>query len=177
MSALTRKLLRDLWRLRGQVLSIALVVAAGVATVVVFRSALDSLAASRDHYYRSARFPDVFATVKRAPDAVVSRVRRIPGVAAAEGRVALQVTLEVPGLEQSATGRLVSIPGGGEGGIGALHLRAGRFPAPRRAGEALVSEQFALANHLQSGDTVGAVINGRWERLHVVGIALSPEYV
>ncbi|MGB8701168.1 MAG: FtsX-like permease family protein, partial [Thermosynechococcaceae cyanobacterium] len=41
----------------------------------------------------------------------------------------------------------------------------------------LVSEAFAQANRLQLEDTLGAVINGRWQRLRIVGFALSPEYV
>ena len=40
-----------------------------------------------------------------------------------------------------------------------------------------MSEAFASANHLRVGDTVGAVINSRWESLRIVGIALSPEYI
>ena len=43
MTALDRKLLRDLWHLRGQVLAIALVVACGVAVVVTTRTAYESL--------------------------------------------------------------------------------------------------------------------------------------
>jgi putative ABC transport system permease protein len=177
MRALNRKLLRDLWRLRGQVLSIGLVVACGVSTVVIFRSALDSLEASRDAYYRTSRFADVFVTTKRAPEALLGRILQIHGVAAAEPRVVLQVTLDVPGLAEPATGRLVSIPRPGGPGINGLYLRAGRFPVQGRSGEALVSERFATANGIRVGDTLGAVINGRWERLRLVGVALSPEYV
>ena len=40
MGVLTRKLWRDLWRLRGQVLAVALVVASGVALLVMSLSAL-----------------------------------------------------------------------------------------------------------------------------------------
>ena len=40
-----------------------------------------------------------------------------------------------------------------------------------------MGEAFALANHLDLGDTFGAVLNGRWQRLRVVGVVLSPEYV
>ncbi|HEX8363598.1 MAG TPA: FtsX-like permease family protein [Longimicrobium sp.] len=176
MRALNRKLLRDLWRLRGQVLSIALVVAAGVATVVTFRSTFDSLEASRDLYYRESRFADVFAGAKRAPEPVARRLAELPGVSAVDTRVVATVALDVPGVEETATGRLVSIPAGG-GALNRLHLRGGRLPSPGRAGEALVSEQFARANRLAPGDSVGAVIEGRWERLAIVGIALSPEYV
>ncbi len=50
MKALNRKLLRDIVRLRGQMLSIALVVAAGVMAAISMRSTLASLERSRDAY-------------------------------------------------------------------------------------------------------------------------------
>ncbi|HEU0076149.1 MAG TPA: ABC transporter permease, partial [Longimicrobiaceae bacterium] len=177
MRSLDRKLLRDLWRLRAQVLSIAGVVASGIAGVVLFRSTFDSLEASRDLYYRDSRFADVWAWVKRAPEPVARRIAALPGVSAVETRVVVDVMLDVPGLDEPATGRLVSLPAEGDAGLNAVFLRSGRMPDPGRSGEALVNEQFATANALAPGDTLGAVINGRWERLRVVGIALSPEYV
>ena len=44
---LDRKLLRDLWRLRGQAFAIALVIAAGLSAVMMSLATLDSLRASR----------------------------------------------------------------------------------------------------------------------------------
>src|SRR6185312_14900397 len=41
----------------------------------------------------------------------------------------------------------------------------------------IVSEAFATANKLDVGETFGAVINGRWEKLQITGVAISPEYV
>jgi putative ABC transport system permease protein len=46
-----------------------------------------------------------------------------------------------------------------------------------RDDEALLSEAFAEAHGFEPGDRLGAVINGRWKTLTVVGIALSPEFV
>jgi len=43
MRALHRKLLRDLWRLRGQVLAIALVMASGVGVLVMSLTTVESL--------------------------------------------------------------------------------------------------------------------------------------
>ncbi|HEU0012691.1 MAG TPA: FtsX-like permease family protein [Longimicrobium sp.] len=178
MRPLTRKLVRDLWRLRVQVLSIALVVAAGIAAVVSFRSGLDSLDASRARYYAEARFADVFATLKRAPEPLAARLAEIPGVAAVQTRVVAGVVLDVPGLPDPAAGRVVSIPPSrGAAALNRLHLRRGRMPLPGRRGEVLVGEPFAEANRLGVGDTLGALLNGRRERLVVVGVALSPEYV
>src|SRR5262249_8067774 len=48
---------------------------------------------------------------------------------------------------------------------------------PGRAGEVLVSEAFAQGHGFRPGDQVTAVINGRRQRLRIVGVALSPEYV
>ncbi|MDP2528706.1 MAG: FtsX-like permease family protein [Candidatus Palauibacterales bacterium] len=177
MRSLDRKLARDLLRLWAQVLSIALVVAAGVATIVLFRSAFDSLEASTERFYRQARFADVWGPLKRAPEFLARRIERIEGVAAVETRIVLDVTLDVPGVVEPAVGRLVSLPDRGEPRIDRLHLLEGRLPETGRREEAVVNEQFALANRLVLGDSVGAVINGRWERIRIVGMAMSPEYV
>jgi len=58
-----------------------------------------------------------------------------------------------------------------------LFLREGRYIEPGQRGEVLISEAFATANRLGVGDSLDAVLNGKWERLHIVGIALSPEYI
>jgi putative ABC transport system permease protein len=175
--ALNRKLLRDLWHLRGQVGAIALVVACGVAVVVTTRSAYESLALSQSSYYASYRFADVFANLKRAPESLHARLAAIPGVAELETRIVVQVTLDVPGLAEPAIGRLISIPERRVPILNDLHLRRGRWLEPGRRDEVLVSEAFAEANRLEPGDSLGAVLHGRWQRLRIVGVALSPEYI
>jgi putative ABC transport system permease protein len=177
MRALDRKLVRDLVHLRGQLTAVALVVACGVAVFVTTRTAYESLLSSQATYYADYRFADVFASLKRAPDPLATRIAAIPGVAAARTRIVEEVTLDVPGLGEPATGRLVSIPERRAPMLNDLYLRRGRWVAPGRRDEVLAGEAFAAANDLDVGDTVGAVLNGRWQRLRIVGIALSPEYV
>jgi len=101
---------RDLWHLRGQVLAAALVVACGIAALVTMRSAYVSLEAAQAGYYAQYRFADVFAGLKRAPESLASEIRILPGVAQVRTRVVAEVTLDVPGLAEPASGRLVSIP-------------------------------------------------------------------
>ena len=72
---LDRKLLRDLWEMKGQALAIAAVVAAGVTMFVMYLSNFDSLRRTRDEYYETARFADVFATLKRAPASLAAANR------------------------------------------------------------------------------------------------------
>ena len=56
MSLLDRKLLRDITAMRGQVITIALVVAAGVAVFVASVSTYQSLRAGRDRFYAMRAF-------------------------------------------------------------------------------------------------------------------------
>lgn len=177
MRALNRKLVRDLWHMRGQMAAIGVVVACGVATVVTTRTSYTSLLASRAAYYEQYRFADVFVHLKRAPASVAPQLAALPGVASLETRIVSGVILEVPGLAEPATGLLVSIPERGRPSLNDLHLRRGRWLEPGRRDEVLASEAFAAANGLVVGDSLGAVLNGRWQRLRIVGIAISPEYV
>jgi putative ABC transport system permease protein len=170
-------LLRDLWHLRGQVFAAALVVACGVASFVSMRGTYLSLRTARDAYYRELRFADVFAQVKRAPLAIVPRLAAIPGVAAVRTRVVRDVTLDVPGLAEPAVGRLLSIPELRQPMLNDLHLRRGGWVQRGRPDEVIASEAFTAANGLDVGSHVGTVVNGRWRRLTIVGIALSPEYI
>jgi len=175
--ALDRKLLRDLWHMRGQAVAIALVVACGVATVVTSRVGYESLRESQAGYYAAYRFADVFAALERAPESLRAALAAIPGVAAVETRIVAQVTLDVPGLAEAATGRLVSIPAIRVPILNDVHLRRGRWIEPGRPDEVIASEAFADANRLEVGDRLGAVLRGRWQSLHIVGIGISPEYV
>ena len=177
VSARSRMLWRDLWHLRGQMAAAALVVACGISSFLSMRATYESLQGARDSYYQAQRFADVFGQLKRAPLGLAASVAAIPGVAQVRTRVLAQVTLDVPGLDEPASARLVSIPETRRTMLNDLYLRAGRYIEPARDDEVIASEAFSAANHLHVGDSVAAVINGRWKRLHIVGIALSPEYI
>jgi putative ABC transport system permease protein len=174
---LDRKLLRDLWAMKGQALAIAMVICAGVTMFVTYLSNFESLQRTRAAYYADARFADVFASLTRAPLSLVNQVAAIPGVATVDPRVVLDVTLDVPGMAEPATGRLISLPRRGAPALNALFLRKGRWIDPERTDEVLASEMFCEKHGLVPGDHVSAVINGRRRQLTIVGIALSPEYV
>lgn len=177
MTSLDRKVLRDVWSLRGQFSAIGAVIACGIGTFVMSLSTLDSLELTQARYYEHYRFGHIFARLKRAPVSLRPRLEELPGIAEVQLRVVADVVLDVPGLAEPAVGRLISVPESGAPKMNALYLRSGRFLEPGRAGEALVSEAFADAHALAPGDKLSAVINGRRETLSIVGIVLSPEYV
>jgi len=176
-TALTRKLLRDLWHLRGQSAAIALVVAAGVAMFVMAVNMLVSLRLTQETYYDRYRFAEVFAQVKRAPDPVAQRVGDIPGVGVVDTRVTQYVTLDVPGMSEPARAHVVSIPDDPQQWLNRLHLRRGSWIENDRSAGVLISEGFADAHGLGPGDRVTAILNGRKQALRITGVALSPEFI
>lgn len=177
ISALDRKLLRDLTLMKGQAIAIALVISAGVATFVNSRTILYSLELTRSTFYERYRFAQVFVQVKRAPDSIKERLLAIPGVTAVETRIVESVNLDVPGLEEPAVGRLISLPVTRPPVLNQLFLARGRPLEVGRDDEVLASEAFMKANDLHVGDSIVAILNGRRKSLRIVGVAYSPEYV
>ena len=174
---LDRKLLRDLWRLRGQVLAIGMVIASGVGLLVMSLTAIEALQETADAYYERYSFAHVFARMERAPEYMADRLARIEGVQSVETRVVRSAVLDVAGFAEPVIGQLVSVPEHGEARLNRLAMRQGRHPRVGAPDEVVLSEPFAEAHRLGIGDGLRAVINGRWRELEVVGIALSPEYV
>lgn len=177
MRPLHRKLLRDMWRLRGQLVAIVAVVACGIAAYVTMLSVHASL---RDHgqaYFERNRLPDVFARTGDAPLALARRVAALPGVEAVEARVVQDVMLDVRGLAEPAIGRLVSVTTERPPVFNEIYLRTGRMPRPGSTDEAVANEAFVLAHGLALGEEVHVIVSGRRQALRVVGVGLSPEYV
>lgn len=177
MSALHRKLLRDLVRLWPQALAIALVMAAGAATLILGVGTHASLRDTRTAYYERNRFADVFADLTRAPAVFADEIAHIPGVAAVEPRVSKLALLDLPGMVEPASAMMVSLPDWREQRLDLLHMVRGRKPTPGDDREVVVSEPFAKANRFEPGSTFSALINGRKRVLEIVGVALSPEFV
>ena len=177
MKSLDRKLLRDLWALKTQVVSIALVIACGIGGFIGTFSTYGSLLASRDNYYATARFPHIFASAKRAPQALAERLRAIPGAVEVETRVVRDAQLSIPGVVPPMIARLIGHDFEQPPGMNRLTLRSGRWPAPGARGEVVVNQRFLEARSLQLGDRMNVLLNGKLERLTLVGTALSPEYI
>ncbi len=174
---LDRKLLRDLKRLKGQAIAVAVVMACGLAMMITTRSLIASLDDTRADYYESNRFADVFGSLKRAPNHLGERLAAIPGVVGVQTDIAGQVTLDLPGLDEPASGLVRSLPDFGEPELNRPFLRRGRWLSPGSRRELLVGEAFALANQLNPGDVLKLIMNGRRQEFHIAGIVLSPEYI
>jgi len=177
MKSLDRKLLRDLWALKTQVVSIALVIACGIGGFIGSLSTYSSLVWSRGHYYDTARFAHVFATAKRAPLSLAAKIHAIPGVSEVETRVVRDSQLSIPGVVPPMIARLIGTDFAHPAGMNRLTLKSGRWPAPGAKGEVVVNQRFLEARSLKLGQHLNVLLNGKLERLQLVGTVLSPEYI
>lgn len=177
ISRLDRKLLRDLSHMKGQAVAVALVMACGLAMMIMARSLIHSLESTRREYYEAYRFAEVFAHLKRAPNEIASRIAQLPGVARVQSGISVQVTLDLQGLDEPAGGVVRSVPDFQPPELNRLFLRAGRWLAPGGRGELLVGEAFAEANALRPGDRMAMLLNGRRQEFRIAGIVLSPEFI
>jgi putative ABC transport system permease protein len=177
LSPLDRKLLRDLWTMKGQAAAIAFVIAGGVSVYLVMAGLLSSLEETRRTYYERYRFAEIWAPAVRAPNTLIEDIRNIEGVQAVETRVRVPALFDMPNMSEPATGEVFSLPDYGEPSVNQIHLTRGRMPRPGARDEAVVLEGFAEAHDLAIGDIVPATIYGGRENVRVVGTALSPEHV
>jgi putative ABC transport system permease protein len=171
------KLLRDIARMKGQMFAVSVIMACGIAMMIMSRSLILSLESTRDAYYQRYHFADVFCDVKRAPNSLRARLAEIPGTASVDTRVVGKITLDLPGLAEPADGLIHSLPEDRPAQLNLLFLRSGRLPEPGARNEVVVGEAFAKAHEFGPGNELMATIHGARQRLKIVGIALSPEFV
>lgn len=177
MKAINRKLWRETWHMRGQVLAIGLILACGVSIFIMSLSTVDSLQNTQRNYYEDQHFANVFANLKRAPENVKSQIQNIPGVEIVETRVIAGINIEIANFTEPVTGIMISIPDNGHSLLNQLLVKKGRLIEPYHDNEIVISDGFAEAHHFQPGDQLTIIINGRRKTMTIVGIASSPEYI
>ncbi|EPX76338.1 ABC transporter permease [Salipiger mucosus] len=174
---LDRKLLRDLWRMKGQALAIAVVMALGVMLQVMMSGLVSSLEETRRGYYERYRFAEVFAPVVRAPERLLDRIAALEGVNAVEGRVSGLALLDLPGHAVPVQAQALSLPHGDAPALNAIRLEAGRLFERGHPEEAVLLESFAAAHGLRPGDHLAATMNGARFDFRITGLARSPEFL
>ena len=170
---LDRKLLRDVWALKGQALAISLVIGAGVAMFIMYLSTFASLRQTQATYYERYRFAHVFtgADARAARCAIGSR--RSPASRGSRPGSSSTSRSTSPELTEPASGRLIGIA------IPHAPIAERRVPAARTVSRAGPPGRSAGQRSVRDlprarpGDRVGAIINGRRRELEIVGIAFA----
>lgn len=177
MSPLDHKLLRDLWRMKGQALAIGAVIAVGVLMLVMMTGLVSSLSETRAAYYERYRLADVFLPVKRAPERLAERLAQISGVASVETRIAGRALINLPDQSLPVQAQALSLPEHRRPALNDIYLTRGRLPALGRTEEIVLLQSFAAAHGLQPGDRLDATMNGSRRAFKITGLAQSPEFL
>ena len=177
MSPLHHKLLRDLWRMKGQATAIAAVIAVGVMMLVMMTGLTASLTETRDTYYDRYRLADIFAAVARAPERLARHLADIPGVSSVETRVQGRALIDLPEQVLPVQAQALSLPERGRPDLNDVFLTDGRMPASGRSDEIVLLQSFAAAHDLRPGDSLRATMNGARRSFDIVGLAQSPEFL
>lgn len=177
MSAMAKKLARDLWHIKSQATAIGLVVALGVLMQVMQSGLVVSLDETRTAYYERYRLADVFAPVVGAPEHIAEDLRNLPGVSSVDTRVVGQALVDLPNIELPIRALAISLPEIGEAKLNLIYLTDGRHLSRERPDEIIVLQSFAQAHGLRPGDQISATMNGARRNFEVVGLAMSPEFL
>ncbi len=176
---LWRKLFRDVLHYKGQFLALALLVTLGVALFCSLYLAYLNLQTSAENSFERLNAAHLTAYFASGPEALVAQARQIEGVRMAAGRVVEDVALDLEGVEERITARLISLPGPGEDPVNDVYLVRGRLlegDGEHRRG-VLLSSDFAKAHGLEPGDRIYPIVNGIRQELTVQGLVISPEYL
>jgi len=176
LSPLNRKLLRDVWGMGGQVISVSMVVACGVAIYIMMNGTLVSLQNTLSVYYSRYYMANVWAPVRRAPMVQLDKLLEIPGVKRVEGRISAAALVDMASMSEPVRAKIISLPDGKQPRINAIYLKAGSFPA-YSSEEVLVANSFMVAHNLSIGDRLKVTLYGVRRNLKISGIALAPEFI
>lgn len=168
--------LRDLRASWGRGLSVALLLAAGVAIYVGLYAAIDSLFATRDHLFAEGRLADLEA-VFTPEDAV-----NVPDVSAVEGVEDVQARLVLPGNMVAGDGDrlptlLYFLDDQWPQRVNQLTLSEGRALDPAHPHEALIDRSLERYHGYGPGDTLEVRVGNKRYELRIVGVVQSPEYL
>jgi putative ABC transport system permease protein len=104
-------------------------------------------------------------------------MRDIPGVQEVETRVVRDAQLSIEGVLPPMIARLTGLDPQHPPRMNRLTLRSGRWPAAAARSEVVVNQRFLEARKLALGAQLTVLLNGKRERLTLVGTVLSPEYI
>ena len=177
LSVLDRKLLRDLWRVKGQAAAIVFVIGAGIALFVMSSGMIRALDETMRAYYERHRFADIYAPSTRAPNSLLADIRALDGVAGAEGRIRGAGLVALPEIDAPISASIVSYDADAPAPINRVYLVEGRMMRPTYPDEILLLDSFAKAHGLTPGDDLVITMYGVRHTFQIVGLALSPEFI
>lgn len=175
LSPLNRRLFRMMLSIKGQVISIIVVMALALMALISSQMTAVNLETSLREYYAITRLADLQVQLIRIPATALYDVERVEGVAHVQGRISMDVPFITDDPDERVRVKLMSVPDRDDP-ISALYPIAGQMVRTETHAVTVIG-QFANARNIAIGDTVSPYVNGRKINLEVIGIAGHPEFV
>ncbi len=177
MNKLLLMTLRDIRNNKGQYIAVIIVVVLGITIYNAISMSFQNLNSAIEGYYEEYRLPDLFIRFNNAPEDVVNIVKKTDGVSSAQGRLVLDVPMEIPDYENRIRARVVSVPLCNDDALNRLHLEEGQYISWDYRDRALLEKLFMEFHGLNIGDSIYPIIDGKKMELRILGKAISPEYI
>lgn len=175
MKKLDVRLLRMIKHSKGQFISVVVIVAVALLIYMLFNVTSINIRDSVNDYYALTNFNDIHIQLVRIPQGAAAELLTIDGIEEVQGRISLDVPLQVENKDEKVSIRLISIPEDKER-INILYRLSGQR-VKLGTDNVFLLEQFAKARNIKPGDTLSPKINGRVHELSVSGIVASPEFI
>jgi putative ABC transport system permease protein len=182
---LARKLRRELWWQRSQILAITVALAIAVCCYVASRNSYLDLTQSYASLQEDLHLADWTLSVSDVDAEELEHIRNLEGVAGAEDRIVVSLPLVIPKgrfVEDKVgrvrlEGRFITLPKGHKPEVNQLLIETGSYP--EKPNEVLVEKHLAEHHRLKPGDELELEVPGapRSQKLIVSGIAVSAEYL
>lgn len=170
---LARKTIRELRSSRAQTLALTAVIALGVTVFVAAIGAYRDLATSEAATYDRLNLASAWYRTDPTDEALAEEVASRPGVEAVEGRLVVDVGVQV-GADR-VRGRLIGTRVTSPPAVNDVAVIDGQRPSS--PGDVLLERTFADRRGLAAGDTIEALIGGRPVPLRVGATVSTPEYL
>lgn len=176
LSLLLSKTLRDYRRLLAPAIVLSLVMSTGLSALIMSRSSFISLLKSKNATYQRLRFADASLPLVHFPRDRLLLFKRFPEIKAAECRISVDGQVLLPEEKQNIQARFHTLPMEGSS-PNDVRVIEGRRPKESSYHDALLSDAFARAWKINTGDWVEVLLKGRKVKLRIAGLVRSPEYV
>lgn len=172
MRASTKKIYRDLWRQRAQVIAAGVTIALGVLIYISTAGAYQNLSASYEETYDRLSFADLVAT--GGDTDAVAQAALDAGADDAITRTQVDPPMLID--EIKLLGRVISAPADDHPTIDDVDVIDGDY-LDGTSGEILLETHAADAFDLDVGDAFDIYTLTGWQQVTVAGIVDSPEYL
>lgn len=176
MNVIYLKAFRDLWRMKGRALAIALILSFGVTAYIGFYASVESLFHTRDSYYRELGAADLEVLFAPRSPGDIPDISGIPGVAGVESRMVAMGNIQLDG-KRRLPALLILSDGKRPNPITRLKIIEGRLPGPDDPEGVVVERSLARYHGYKVGDTIRANIGDISVKGKIRGVAVSSEFL